>query len=99
GAGKSVPLRHVAQNVASRASVSKRSNAELPIFVNLKELKCGEEEIVDRTLIRKFILQSLNRINDRFIDEFLEKEFDQGLQDGRWVFLFDSFDELPAVLS
>jgi hypothetical protein len=99
GAGKSVALRHVAQSIATRASKAKQSNSILPIFVNLKELKCEENELVDRGLVRNFILQSLNRINDRFIDEFLEAEFDRGLQDGRWVFLFDSFDEIPAVLS
>jgi hypothetical protein len=99
GAGKSVALRHVAQNIATRASKAKQSNSALPIFVNLKELKCEEQEPVDRDLIRNFILQSLNRINDRFIDDFLDAEFDRGLKDGRWVFLFDSFDEIPAVLS
>jgi NACHT domain len=99
GAGKSVALRHVAQNIATRASKAKQSASVLPIFVNLKELRCEEHEAVDRDLIRNFILRSLNRINDRFIDEFLEAEFDQGLKNGRWVFLFDSFDEIPAVLS
>jgi hypothetical protein len=99
GAGKSVALRHVAQSIAFRASTVRHSGSILPIFVNLKELKSEEDEPVDRDLIRKFILQSLNRINDRFIDEFLDAEFDRGLQDGRWVFLFDSFDEIPAVLS
>jgi NACHT domain len=99
GAGKSVALRHVAQNIANRASSARQANSVLPIFVNLKELRCEPDEAVDRDLIRKFIFQSLNRINDRFVDEFLESEFDRGLQDGRWVFLFDSFDEIPAVLS
>jgi hypothetical protein len=99
GAGKSVALRHVAQNIATRASTAKQSNSILPIFVNLKELKCEDDEPVDRDLIKNFILKSLNRINDRFIDDFLDAEFDQGLKDGRWVFLFDSFDEIPAVLS
>ncbi|MGK7894825.1 MAG: NTPase (NACHT family), partial [Xenococcus sp. (in: cyanobacteria)] len=41
----------------------------------------------------------LNRINDRDIEEFLDNEFDIGLKQKTWLFLFDSFDELPEVLS
>ena len=54
---------------------------------------------IDTDLIRSFILKSLNRANDRDIEEFLETEFDVGLDEGTWLFLFDSFDELPEVLS
>jgi hypothetical protein len=99
GSGKSVARRHVAQSIASRTSRARQSSPTLPIFVNLKELTCEEDEVVDNGLVRNFILKSLNRINDRFVDEFLEAEFDRGLHEGRWVFLFDSFDEIPAVLS
>lgn len=31
--------------------------------------------------------------------EFLEINFDEGVRSGQWVFLFDSFDEVPDVLS
>lgn len=54
---------------------------------------------IDRNLIYAFVLKSLNRANDRDIEEFLDDEFDQGMKDGTWFFLFDSFDELPDVLS
>jgi NACHT domain len=99
GSGKSVALRHVAQSIAVKASKSAKSDAKLPIFVNLKELKREPNEIIDRELIRRFVINSLNRINDRFVDEFLDQEFDMGIQSGRWIFLFDSFDELSDVLS
>jgi hypothetical protein len=56
-------------------------------------------EAIDKHLIRAFVLKSLNRANDRDIEEFLEEEFDRGLREGTWLFLFDSFDELPEVLS
>lgn len=56
-------------------------------------------EKIDRNLIEAFVLKSLNRANNRDIEEFLEEEFRRGLEDGTWFFLFDSFDELPEVLS
>jgi hypothetical protein len=99
GSGKSVALRHVAQVIASRASAARRSDSLIPIFVNLKELKRECTEQIDSKLIRTFILRSLNRVNDRFVDEFIQDEFDRGTQNGSWVFLFDSFDEIPDVLS
>jgi hypothetical protein len=54
---------------------------------------------IDKNLIHSFVLQTLNRANDRDIEEFLEEEFDRGLKEGGWVFLFDSFDEIPEILS
>jgi hypothetical protein len=64
-----------------------------------EETLAKTEEAIDRNLIRSFVLRSLNRANDRDIEEFLEEEFNQGLREGTWLFLFDSFDELPEVLS
>lgn len=58
-----------------------------------------KEEPIDKNLIHSFVLKSLNRVNDRDIEEFLEEEFHRGLKEGTWLFLFDSFDELPEVLS
>ena len=41
---------------------------------------------------------SINRANDRNVERFLDQEFDRGIEEGTWLFLFDSFDEIPAVL-
>ncbi|MCL4265199.1 MAG: hypothetical protein KJ069_18430 [Anaerolineae bacterium] len=54
---------------------------------------------IDANLIKGFVLKSLNRANDRDIEEYLEEEFELGLEKGTWFFLFDSFDELPDILS
>ncbi len=54
---------------------------------------------INQYLIRDFILDALNRANDRDIEAFLEKEFDRGLRERTWVFFLDSFDEIPDVLS
>ncbi|HSG42058.1 MAG TPA: NACHT domain-containing protein [Anaerolineales bacterium] len=99
GSGKSVALRHVTQSMARRAMKARSSKSTIPIYINLKELKPQKDEVIDRNLIQAFVLKSLNRANDRDIEEFLENEFDKGLQEGTWLFLFDSFDEIPDVLS
>lgn len=99
GSGKSVALRHVAKSMARRAMRSRSTKSIIPIYINLKELERPSEQPIDRKLIYAFVLKSLNRVNDRDIEEFLEEEFDEGLREGTWLFLFDSFDELPEVLS
>ncbi|MCP4538893.1 MAG: NACHT domain-containing protein [Chloroflexi bacterium] len=99
GSGKSVALRHVTQVMARRAMKARSAKTVIPIYINLKELARQPGQAVDRNLIHAFILKSLNRVNDRDIEEFLEEEFERGLREGTWLFLFDSFDELPEVLS
>ncbi len=99
GSGKSIALRHVAERMAAHAKIARSTKSIIPIYVNLKELERQNGEPIDRNLIKTFILKSLKRINDRDIDKFLDDEFDLAIQNGTWVFLFDSFDELPEVLS
>src|SRR6266446_2348045 len=99
GSGKSVAQRHVAQRMALAAMKSRSQKAVIPIYVNLKELNRASDTPIDRNLIESFVLEFLNRVRDRDIEEFLEHEFSQGLKEGTWFFLFDSFDELPEVLS
>jgi hypothetical protein len=99
GSGKSVALRHVALHLATRAKHSKRLDSVLPVYVNLKELKRPPKARVDAELIRTHVLDTLHSVPNNFVDSFIEGEFDKGLTSGSWMFLFDSFDELPDVLS
>jgi len=99
GAGKSVALRHVTLTMARKAKKSGSNETKIPIFVNLKELHRKENEVIDRNLIYTFVLRFLNRVNDRDIEAFLDEEFNKGLRNGTWIFFFDSFDEIPEVLS
>jgi hypothetical protein len=71
----------------------------IPIYINLKELERSDDASIDREFIESFVLRALNRVNDRDIEEFLDQEFNHGLEKGTWFFLFDSFDEIPEVLS
>jgi len=85
--------------MAHRATKSKRLDPIIPIYVNLKELNLNVGRNPNSDLIRSFVLKVLNRSNNRDIDEFLEQNFDDGLKTGTWLFFFDSFDEIPDVLS
>lgn len=99
GSGKSVALRHVALNLAEMGAKARKTNSLLPVYVNFKELKRPEHSPVDRKLINDFIVDSLNRVNDSAVTRYLDEYFQQGIEDGTWLFLFDSFDEIPDILS
>jgi hypothetical protein len=98
GSGKSVALRHVALNMTKRAIKSKSEKSIIPIYLNLKELRRTHRQEISRELIQDFILKSLKRVNDRDVERFLEEEFQRGLENGTWFYLFDSFDEIPEIL-
>ena len=99
GCGKSVALRHVALVLARKAMGSRQANSLVPLYINLKELDRESGECIDAGLIRRYVLKCLNRVNDLDVERFLDDEFDQGLREGTWLFLFDSFDEIPEILS
>lgn len=97
GSGKSIALRHVAQRMDGRAGNAYVDGMVIPIYVNLRAFR--PEGNVDAGAVRRFVLDSLNPNNVRGVDDFLEQEFDRGVEDGTWLFLFDSFDEIPEILS
>lgn len=99
GAGKSVALRHIAFLMAEKAKTSASAATVLPIYLNLKALRREPGEAVNSDLIRKFVLTSLKSANDRYVDEFVDQNYGDGVRNGKWLFLFDSFDELPDILS
>lgn len=99
GSGKSVALRHVAEKLAQRSMKDKSIKSVIPLYINLKKLERSSKVKINRELIEYFVKQELNRVNDRDIEQFLDEEFQKGVQEGTWLFLFDSFDELPEVLS
>jgi hypothetical protein len=99
GAGKTILLREIARRVCRRASVSWKSDAPVALYFNLKLLDRSSGQVVDASLIRQFVLEQINRSGNPEIARFLDQHFDDGLRDGWWYFLFDSFDEIPEVLS
>ncbi len=99
GAGKSVALRHLAVVLASSAAKSRNARSIVPLYINLKSIDCPSDKHVDVALIREHVLKTLNRANDSAVEDFLNDEFARGLEEGTWLFLFDSFDEIPDILS
>jgi hypothetical protein len=97
GSGKSVALRHVAQALAEAVKAHPTERGVIPLYLNLKEFK--PDSPIDAETIRKFVLKSLRRSNANFVKDFLDKEFDRGMEEGNWLFLFDSYDEIPVILS
>jgi hypothetical protein len=99
GSGKSIALRHVAYILSQNAIKSKSVNSLIPVYVNLKELQREHEQVIDKQFIEGFVLKVLKRIKDRDVDKFIDDEFQTGMTNGSWFFLFDSFDEIPEILS
>ncbi|MEV6241720.1 NACHT domain-containing protein [Lentzea sp. NPDC051838] len=97
GAGKSVAMRHLTQRMAGRAMRRPSEHSVIPIYVNLKTFEPPGTPTAED--VRAFVIESINAVRDRDVERFLEEEFDRGMRDGTWLFLFDSFDEIPEILS
>lgn len=97
GAGKSIALRKLAKELMKEVGKTGR----LPVYVNLKEWGANrpwsEDSPPDAQELRAFILRTLKAYSV-FADQFLGQYFDRMLDRGRFFFLLDSFDEIPAVL-
>lgn len=98
GAGKSVALRHVALRMCRSGTRSPSTRSIIPLYINLRDWRPDGSNL-NGSAVREYILQVLNRPNLRDVTEFLDANFDQGVQNGSWLFLFDSFDEIPDILS
>jgi hypothetical protein len=98
GAGKSVTLRNAARAMAGQVKDNPNVSDRIPLYVNLKELRPVDGRL-DSETVRAFVLDQLNRANSRDVEEFLSEEFTLGMRQGTWLFLFDSFDEIPEILT
>lgn len=96
GSGKSVSLRKLCLELLDESKKTKK----IPVYINLKKwdknwnLDCLPEK---KDLVA-FIKSSLYENGDIFTDTFLDTYFDKMLEDGRWYFIFDSFDEMPCLM-
>jgi energy-coupling factor transporter ATP-binding protein EcfA2 len=97
GSGKSTALRHIAINLARKATHARSLHNTIPVYINLKGMKRDPGKLIDRTLIAEFAKSSIIAGSD--IGPLLEEEMNHSLVDGTWIFLFDSFDEVPDILS
>ena len=97
GSGKSVALRHLAKQFAEQGRKSNDKNAIVPLYVNLREVDFTSLEPVTADNIREFVLENIRR-GDADTSAFVRENWDDYCHRGIWLFLFDSFDEIPAVL-
>jgi len=97
GSGKTVSLRHLFLRMAKRCAVSRDKVATVPLYLNLKRLNVPPENVTaDR--VHNWIVEELRAGQDRTIHEFIDVSFERMLEQGTFFFLFDSFDEIPAVM-
>lgn len=97
GSGKSVALRHLAKQLAEQGRRSNDKNAVVPLYINLREMEFNSTDIVNVDTVREFILDNIRR-GDADTSAFVKENWDDYCHRGLWLFLFDSFDEIPAVL-
>ncbi|MGQ2992674.1 NACHT domain-containing protein [Variovorax sp.] len=97
GSGKSVALRHLASQLAVRAKASKSKNIRIPLYVNLREISVPAGTSINTDTIRDFILDNIRR-GDSDTTAYVRENWADYRERGIWFFLFDSFDEIPAVL-
>ncbi len=94
GSGKSVTLRKVALTLAEISIDSKSLRSVIPIYVDLKGLQRLEKQPVNSKLIEIYL--------ETFFEDTSAAEFIKGVVNSEGencIFLFDSFDEIPEILS
>ena len=96
GAGKSVSLRKLCLELLDESKKTKK----IPIYINLKKWnkEWNLECLPNKKDLTEFIKGILYENGDILTDGFLNKYFDKMLEDGRWYFVFDSFDEMPCLM-
>jgi|GEM_PF-901085 len=97
GSGKSVALRHLAKQFAEQGRKSNDKNATVPLYVNLREMDGQYSAAITADDVRMFVLDNIRR-GDADTSAFVRENWDDYCHRGIWLFLFDSFDEIPAVL-
>jgi hypothetical protein len=98
GAGKSVALRQLTKELLKEV----RNTGKLPIYINLKEWQANktwnEQSPPTSQELYDFIVKSLKEIPDIYIGRFIDDYFTKMYEHGRIFFIFDSFDEIPAIM-
>lgn len=99
GSGKSVALRRLCRTLLNESLRVGR----LPVYINLKEWRTpstwSSDTIPSTAELQTFIRNSVvSEANDFFAERFIGKYFDEMILEGRFFFIFDSFDEIPLIM-
>ncbi|WP_426087071.1 NACHT domain-containing protein [Janthinobacterium sp. PSPC1-1] len=97
GSGKSVALRHLAKQLSERGKKSRNLKGSIPLYINLRELDVADGCNIDSDLIENFVLENIRR-GDADTSAYVRENWVKNKDEGIWLFLFDSFDEIPEVL-
>ncbi|MFC8365826.1 NACHT domain-containing protein [Streptomyces griseorubiginosus] len=97
GTGKSVALRRHAMSRLRQIAEGRNITAPLPLYVNLRDLRAGPDEI-DTDVLRRYILAQTAPRGSADVAAYLAHCFMDDLRHRRVTLLLDSFDEIPAVL-
>ena len=96
GSGKSVAMRKLAMDMLKETEKS----GIVPVYIDLKQWNrpwsVGSPPAQKDLL--EFIQDSLRQIPTLSDIKFLDDYFLSMLNNGRWFFIFDSFDEMPCLL-
>lgn len=98
GSGKSVALRHLAHSLLSRHRYPLADSLPIPLYINLRDFAPPLESTLNAGHVKQFVLDNIRR-GDGDTVAFVKQHWDDYVRDGRWIFLFDSFDEIPAVMT
>jgi hypothetical protein len=93
GSGKSVALRHLALKL-----LKSPGRTRIPLYVNLREWETDTPGPLIESL-KRYIKTVAGRRLETETREFLDAHFDELLDQGRFLLLLDSFDEVPGVLN
>ncbi|HDH1455686.1 TPA: NACHT domain-containing protein, partial [Klebsiella quasipneumoniae subsp. quasipneumoniae] len=97
GSGKSVALRHLAKQFAIQGKKSNDKKATVPLYINLREMEVSNIDEINADSVRNFVLENIRR-GDADTAAFVRENWEDYCNRGVWLFLFDSFDEIPSVL-
>lgn len=96
GSGKSVSLRKLCLDLLQES----RKTKKIPVYINLKKwnkdwnLNC----LPNKNDLLEFIKDTLHDKGYFSSDDFVDTYFDKMFEEGRWYFIFDSFDEMPCLM-
>ena len=97
GSGKSVAMRHLAHRLAQRLAHSHDPSTPIPLYLNMKELGEAPPGGPTADFIRQFVIDNIRR-GDADTADYVREHWDNYRERGLWMFLLDSFDEIPAIL-
>ncbi len=94
GSGKSVAMRTFYYKLLTKSNFDR-----IPIYINLKDWDYSENNISNNSnKLYHFVYQYLERSKNLFAKKFIKEYFNSLYNQGRFIFLLDSFDEIKQVI-